>query len=79
MGVRRLSSGRNPCDGTQDLLFCRCLKLVDFGLPRNDRTGMFAASRCFRVWSGQVFMVWSFAFVGPRACGGYTAMSVDTE
>ena len=52
--MRRLSSGRKPCDGAQELLLCQCLKLVDFSLPRNDRTGVFAAFRCFRifVWSG---------------------------
>lgn len=66
-GVRRLSSGRKPCDGAQGLLLCQCLKLVDFSLPRNDRTGMFAAFRCFRILSGQVFMVWSFF---PRSHAG---------
>ena len=69
-GVRRLSSGRKPCDGAQDLLFCQCLKLVDFSLPRNDRTGMFAAFRCFRILSGQVFMVWSFFLRSPAGLRG---------
>lgn len=68
--MRKLSSGRKPCDGAQDLLLYQCLKLVDFSLPRNDRTGMFAAFRFSRVMLGQVFMVWSFCFDGPAASQG---------